>query len=132
MHNIHMDNQANVVQSTVGQFFNFQKIILLIVIVVLIITLTFIAMRIGKMKKSQPWPPAGSTCPDYWDISGTMCVPGADNVGLKGSCNVRKEMAGLSACGKKAWAEDCGIAWEGVTYAQTEASKKCGAPDSTI
>ena len=126
-----MDNyQPNVVQSTVGQFFNFQKIILIIVIVVLIITLTFIAMRIGKMKKSQAWPPIATTCPDYWDISGTKCVPGADNVGTKGSCNIQKEMAGLTTCGKKAWAMDCGIAWEGLTYAQSEASQKCGASNS--
>jgi hypothetical protein len=128
-----MENyQPNVVQSTVGQIFNFQKIVLIIVIVVLIITLAFIAMRIGKMKKTQTWPPVVSTCPDYWDISGTMCVPGADNVGTQGTCNIKKEMAGLTPCGKRAWADDCGIAWEGITYAQTETTQKCGASDITL
>jgi len=112
----------------------FQKIILTIAIVLLIGLLIMINMSLNNASESMIWPPVTTDCPDYWeDLSGngSQCF----NVKDIGTCNhpsldgnnnpvvsstknfTTTAYSGLNGlCEKQKWANNCGVAWDGITY----------------
>ena len=112
-------------KSNIGSF---QKIILMLAIVVLFITLIIIAYAL-KQSKNANWPPIVPDCPDYWvsDLSGNNII--CKNVKNLGTCKPPRGMSNLvmnfnthpytgsnGNCAKYTWANNCNIAWDGLTY----------------
>jgi hypothetical protein len=119
----------------------FQRIILIIAIIILIISLIIIGLSIRSSKKNTAWPPVVPNCPDYWFIDGsgnnTKCV----NVKDLGSCkpplgtkhlsmnfNVAPYVGSNGNCAKYTWANNCGLAWDGINYGVTN---PCGDAKAT-
>ena len=107
---------------------SFQKIILIAAVVILIINLVVIALALNKSAQTN-WPPLVPNCPDYWlsDGSGNnitctniknlgVCKPesGSDHLVM----NFKKApfVGANSNCAKYTWANNCKIAWDGLTY----------------
>lgn len=107
----------------------FQKIVLVIMFILLIIIIVLVGITLYNKNANQSWPPNLGDCPDYWtDMSGNgeRCV----NVKDLGSCNgsvttgehlnmnfaVAPYIGSGGNCAKYNWANDCGIAWDGITY----------------
>jgi hypothetical protein len=73
----------------------FQKWVVLIAIILLVVSLILIALVLVNSKKSQPWPPVMSNCPDYWtDVKGDgsecrndLGVKGTATSGNSATCN---------------------------------------------
>lgn len=88
---------------------SFQKTVLIIALIVLSVMLFFIALAMKGLKKSQEYPPEVSECPDYWtkNISG-VCEPSL-NKNTSGSCQSYEKGD------KAAFAQSCGIEWDGLT-----------------
>jgi hypothetical protein len=121
---------------------SFQKIILIIMFILLIIILVLVGITLYKKKSNQAWPPNVGDCPDYWlDMSGNgaKCV----NVKDLGTCNgsvskgqhltmdfsAAPYVGSDGNCAKYSWANDCGIAWDGVTYG---VPNPCDASGNTV
>jgi len=112
-------------KSNIGSF---QKIILILAIVVLFITLIIIAYAL-KQSKNANWPPIVPDCPDYWvsDLSGNniicknvknlgTCKPPTGSSNLVMNFNTPPYTGSNGNCAKYTWANNCGIAWDGLTY----------------
>ena len=106
----------------------FQKFVLFSAIIILIIALVFIGTSLSYSTNSV-WPPMTPQCPDYWAIDGsgnnTTCI----NVKDLGTCPAQSGQAHLTMnfntsaftgsnelCSKYTWANNCGVAWDGITY----------------
>jgi len=106
----------------------FQKIILIVAVVILIINLIVIALALQKSKKSN-WPPIVASCPDYWlsDGSGNnitctniknlgVCKPQSGKKHLTMNFNNAPFTGANGNCAKYTWANNCKVAWDGLTY----------------
>ena len=107
---------------------DFKKKVIIFFLVLLVIILTIMAFTINKKQSNVKWPPYIANCPDYWiDLSsnGSMCY----NQHSLGTCsmpigNNKNTMDFTSEiytgsegdCNKKKWANNCGLAWDGITY----------------
>jgi hypothetical protein len=97
----------------------FQKVVSTIAIFVLIITLCFIGLSLYRQKNTLNYPPVVASCPDYWDISGNLCI-NSMNLG-KSNCNVPMDFttsqwnSNESKCNKYTWATKCNLTWDGIT-----------------
>ena len=113
-------------KSNIGSF---QKIILILAIVVLFITLIIIAYALKQSSKNANWPPIVPDCPDYWvsDLSGNniicknvknlgTCKPPTGSSNLVMNFNTPPYTGSNGNCAKYTWANNCGIAWDGLTY----------------
>jgi len=104
----------------------FQKIVLFAAIIILIISLVFIGIALSYSSDQQEWPPMIPECPDYWtmDASG-ICVNSKD----LGICpaqsgqdhlimnfNIPAFTGSNELCSKYTWAQQCKVAWDGITY----------------
>ena len=115
---------------------SFQKIVLIFFIVLFIFIIVFIGISLSKLKKSAPWPPLISQCPDFWialdsegNVSGNVSDSKCVNVKGLGSCkpkNGENELimdfnesiyTGTNGnCAKYNWAKQCNVSWDGITY----------------
>jgi hypothetical protein len=111
--------------NTIGSF---QKIILITAVVILIINLVVIALALNKSTKTN-WPPIVPNCPDYWlsDGSGNnitctniknlgVCKPESGSDHLVMNFNKAPFVGSNGNCAKYTWANNCKIAWDGLTY----------------
>jgi hypothetical protein len=107
---------------------SFQKIILIIAIVILIICLIVIGFSINNTKNNV-WPPVVPNCPDYWVIdrssNNTTCInikdlgtcpPLSGDKHLKMDFSVAPYIGSNGNCAKYTWANNCGLAWDGINY----------------
>ena len=114
------------IKSNIGAF---QKMILMVAIVVLFITLIIIAYSLKQSKNSDNWPPVVPICPDYWVSDGSgnnitctnvknlgKCKPSAGSKHLVMNFNNAPYTGANGNCAKYTWANNCGIAWDGLTY----------------
>jgi hypothetical protein len=113
----------NLVNGSMGSF---QQIILLIAFIILLIIFLFIGGSLAYASKNGTIPPDLPQCPDYWEIettaTGSQCV----NVQNLGTCPAASGDTNLSIdfssgnftdnCAKYTWANNCNIAWDGLTY----------------
>jgi len=107
----------------------FQKIILIIAFVVLFFTLIIISYSLQHSNRNTGWPPIVPKCPDYWssDTSGNnvictnvkdlgTCPPQQGNKHLIMNFNNAPFVGANGNCAKYTWANNCGVAWDGVNY----------------
>lgn len=92
---------------------SFQKTVLIIALIVLSVMLFFIALAMKGLKKSQEYPPEVSECPDYWtkNESGN-CTPSLNKNSGGDDCLTYTY---TGADDKAAFAQRCGIEWDGLT-----------------
>jgi hypothetical protein len=119
-------NLVNPIFGTYGTMGGFQKIILLIALMILLIILIFIGGSLAYASKSVDVSSNLPQCPDYWEIeqtdTGSKCV----NVQNLGTCPAASGDQYLSVdfssknftdnCSKYTWANNCNVAWDGLTY----------------
>jgi hypothetical protein len=123
---------------------NFYTIVLIVAVVSLILILTYIGIILKYGESSVVYPPHGTTCPDYWELSseGHCMIPLASekNVGslLEGGgiltaavtgntpgLNTSSRMInfnhndwkarGTEICTKREWALKHGVVWDGIS-----------------
>jgi hypothetical protein len=100
----------------------FQKLILIIALIVLLISLLFIGISI-HYSRNKTWPPSIPSCPDYWISEGTDKDAKCINVQNLGVCKAKTMnfnnapyVGSNGNCAKYTWANNCNIAWDGLTY----------------
>jgi len=98
----------------------FQKVVSTIAIFVLIVTLCFIGLALYHQKNTLNYPPVVASCPDYWDVSGNLCI-NSKNLG-KPNCNrpmdfttAQWSSSSTGTCTKYDWATKCNLTWDGIT-----------------
>jgi hypothetical protein len=100
----------------------FQKTVTTIAIVILIVSLSFIGIALYRAKYKSSYPPAIANCPDYWDVSGNLCLNKNINPPLGNStCSRQMDFttpgwSGRDAmCSKQKWARSCNLTWDGIS-----------------
>lgn len=97
----------------------FQKTVTTVAIVILILALCFIGIALYRAKYKATFPPAIANCPDYWDVSGNLCL-NSMNLG-NSKCNVPMDFTApswsgnTSLCQKQKWAKTCNLTWDGIS-----------------
>jgi hypothetical protein len=98
---------------------SFHLTTIVVALVILICILTFLGIQMSKSSNQAPFPPAMSTCPDYWTTNddGT-CTAGAKNLGSFSSGYTIKPSDLISngyslACSLKKWANSNSVVWDG-------------------
>ncbi len=117
---------GNLVNQFNGTMGGFQKITLLIAFIILLIIFLFIGSTLAYATKSGALPPDIPQCPDYWEIESTATGSQCVNVQNLGTCPSASGDANLSIdfssgnftdnCAKYTWANNCNVAWDGLTY----------------
>jgi hypothetical protein len=116
----------------------YYTIVLIIAVVGLVAALTFVGISLTNGKNKKVFPDYHLICPDYWDISGTVCYPSQFGVNLPspdkftGTMPVNHLGVKLSEgetqilsidigennwtgkCEKASWGKRNGIFWDGV------------------
>ncbi len=120
---------------------SFYSTVVLIAVIILIITLVWLGIELSKVGEEKDFPPAAAVCPDYWSQNGTECeIPLNEHPNNKGifddnggillnSTNTNgfgdttidmsneswKANGTTEKCNKRAWADQFGIVWDGVS-----------------
>ena len=107
----------------------FQKIVLISAIIALIVTLVIIGITLSYKKSNVVWPPMLPSCPDYWISDGSGNKAKCINVQDLGTCPAQSgaphqimDFTGANftgsngLCAKYTWANNCNVAWDGITY----------------
>jgi hypothetical protein len=97
---------------------SFQKITIIVSLSILVIMLLLVAYMMYRSQSTATWPPIVSECPDYFEVVGPQVC---NNVRSLGSCHGIisftdpgfQGSSGLKQ--KKAWAQNCGVVWDGIT-----------------
>jgi hypothetical protein len=96
----------------------FQSITVTVALSVLVLMLLFIGIMLYRSKLDEAWPPQIAECPDYFKVVG---LEQCNNVKNLGTCPGTTDFSGTEWQGKsglkkkKAWAQSCGVVWDGVT-----------------
>tara|TARA_Y100000768_G_scaffold384038_1_gene367300 strand:+ start:124 stop:522 length:399 start_codon:yes stop_codon:yes gene_type:complete len=105
----------------------FQKNVIYIATTILVILLVIITILIYKSLQNANFPAISNVCPDYWDLSGDICIPNIyQNVSNSGNCgwndcsnidiSVFNQLDENSAlCAKKHITQVCNLSWDGVS-----------------
>jgi hypothetical protein len=112
----------------------FQTTVLIIAIAILIFSLVVIGFMLKRSYTAQKWPPNLGSCPDYWDVSGNMCIPNtnginAGNAGSTGNTGIssfdytKPEYQGN--CNLYKWASTNNVIWDGINSGNGEKPAKC-------
>jgi hypothetical protein len=119
-------NLVNPILGTYGTMGGFQRITLLIAMIILVIILIFIGGSLAYASKNAPDAPLIAQCPDFWEIEETSAGPKCINVQNLGTCPAANGDKHLivdfnsgnftNNCSKYTWANNCNIAWDGLTY----------------
>ena len=112
-----------------GTFGGFQKMILTITLITLVIIFIFLVGSLIYAKKNDQSDRVLPQCPDYWEITESATGPKCVNSQDLGTCPAATGDAHLSLdfasgnytdnCAKYTWANNCNIAWDGITYGAT-------------
>ena len=119
-------NLVNTFNGTYGTIGGFQKIALMITLVILLAIFVFIAGSLVYASKNVVNTPILPQCPDFWEIEETETGPKCINVQNLGTCPAATGDTYLTVdfnsgnytdnCAKYTWANNCNIAWDGLTY----------------
>ena len=128
-------NLANTNSITIGSF---QKITAIVTCIILLVILIFIWGTLTYAKKGVPAGPIVPQCPDFWEIKETATGPKCVNVKEIGTClaaagDEYMTMDFNSAnftdnCAKYTWANNCNVAWDGLTYGVANPCLKPAVP----
>jgi hypothetical protein len=98
---------------------SFYLTVILIAVVMLIGILTYLGMQMAKASSEAPFPPAASTCPDYWTTNDDgSCTAGTKNLGIFSSGYTIKPQSlvttgGSLSCTLQKWANSNSVVWDG-------------------
>jgi len=116
----------NLVNSSNGAIGGFQQLTLLIAMGILLIILIFIGGCLAYASKNSIISPDLQQCPDFWEIEATATGSRCVNVQNLGTCPAASGDQYLSLdfssgnfadnCAKYTWANNCNVAWDGITY----------------
>jgi hypothetical protein len=116
-------NLANTSYIGIG---GFQKMTILITSAILLIIFIFIAGSLVYAPNNDQNAPIIAQCPDFWEIGGTDASSTCINVQDLGTCPAAAGDEHLTLdfnsgnftdnCAKYTWANNCNIAWDGLTY----------------
>jgi hypothetical protein len=116
-------NLVNTPGATMG---GFQKSVLMITFGLLLVIFIFMVGILVYAKKNDDNVPIVPQCPDFWEIEETDTGPKCVNVQNLGTCPAASGDEFLSVdfnsgnftdnCSKYTWANNCNIAWDGLTY----------------
>jgi hypothetical protein len=119
-------NLVNTFVGTYGTIGSFQKITLIITFIILLVIFIFIGSSLVYAKKNVANAPILPQCPDFWEIEETDDGPKCINVQDLGTCPGATGDEHLTVdfnsgnftdnCAKYTWANNCNIAWDGLTY----------------
>jgi hypothetical protein len=115
---------------------SFNRIVMIVAIGMLIISLAMIGIALKNQKNNVTFPPVISDCPDYYtsvknDEGSTLWCRKDNDLSTNNDDDCEffdnsptkyKGVGGL--CEKKKWADDCGVAWDGVTN-NPDSEKNC-------
>ena len=106
----------------------FYQSLLIGTVVSLIIVLAIMGVMLGNSISTQTYPPQYSSCPDYYTMStdGVTCTSNlniysnvTDDCKNKSFNTNNFNIGGTGPqsglCAKKTWANNCGVAWDGIT-----------------
>jgi hypothetical protein len=99
----------------------FQSTVMTVAIIFLIVSLCFIGLALYNQKYKSEFPPVIPNCPDYWDMSGNMCISHPKVGDRVSSCTAPMDFtlptwAGAGGkCAKYRWAKQCNLTWDGIT-----------------
>jgi hypothetical protein len=105
-----------------------------VAIVILIIALCGIGITLYMQKKNIKYPPVIANCPDYWDVSGNLCI-NSMNLG-NSQCHAPMNFTtaqwsgNSSMCKKKQWANSCDMTWDGISDRVDICDSDYGSGDS--
>ena len=116
-------NLVNSSNATIG---GFQKITVLIALMILLLIFLFLGGSLAYASKNGIVSPNLPQCPDYWEIestdTGSRCV-NVQNLGIcpaaSGDTNLSIDFSSgnfTDNCAKYTWANNCNVAWDGLTY----------------
>jgi hypothetical protein len=118
----------------------FYIIVLIIAIILLIVGLILVGVSLTRGSNTE-FPDYKYSCPDFWDVSGTLCIPSSLNVNIPSADKFKGDPSfiqhtGVSimksetdkrivnidtsdaywsgTCDKGSWAKRNGIFWDGV------------------
>jgi len=97
---------------------NFQKTVIIVATIALIVLLAIIGITLHYHKTNITFPPVTSKCPDYWDISGNLCLNTqnlGNNCGKSFKYTDNKYKGSRGDCEKAKFARHCDINWQGIT-----------------
>ena len=109
---------------------SFHKIVLTVATFILIVSLIALGIFFSKALFEDSFPPVVSDCPDYWDVNrddnnNPTCVNNSTINRGKGTSDCNDQNVDMFdrngsntnqiICTKKKWAQDCKIAWDGIT-----------------
>jgi hypothetical protein len=116
-------NLANANFVTIGSF---QKFTAMIALLLLLVIFIFISGSLVYAKKDVTDAPIVPQCPDFWEIEETDTGPKCVNVQNMGTCPAAAADDHLTMdfnaknfadnCAKYTWANNCNVAWDGLTY----------------
>jgi hypothetical protein len=119
-------NLANTVTGTSSGIGSFQKITVTITLLLLLVIFIFILGTLVYAKKNTSVVPILAQCPDFWEIEETATGPKCVNVQNLGTCPAASSDEHLTVdfsssnftnnCAKFTWANNCNVAWDGLTY----------------
>ena len=117
-----------ILSNSVTNIGGFQKTVLIVAIIFLIFNLVIISLGLNYSKKKN-WPPMVPNCPDYWVSDGSgenatcknvkdlgVCKPAEGDDHLIMNFNKAPFLGGDGNCAKYTWANNCKVAWDGITY----------------
>jgi hypothetical protein len=99
----------------------FQKSVTTVSIIILIIALCFIGIALYRQKYNSTYPPVIANCPDYWDVSGNLCVNSMNLGNTTKNCGGPMDFTtaqwnnNSSKCQKYQWAKGCNLTWDGIS-----------------
>ena len=119
-------NLANTTAGIYGGIGSFQKITVAIVFITLLVLFIFIGGSLAYAKKNVADTQILPQCPDFWEIEETDTGPKCVNVQDLGTCPAATGDEHLTVdfnsdnftdnCAKYTWADNCNVAWDGLTY----------------
>lgn len=97
----------------------FQKTVSTVAIIILIISLCFIGITLYRAKYNSEFPPTLANCPDYWDVSGNLCLNtmnlGKSNCALPMDFTQPNWSGKKGICNKYTWSKSCNLTWDGIS-----------------
>jgi uncharacterized membrane protein YraQ (UPF0718 family) len=99
---------------------SFQRKLIVISLIFLVVLLLLMGYVLYYLKKTSPWPPEISKCPDYWKQTGDGICQNTLNLG-NGKCENTMDFSssdwnGANGLKKKSeWAKNCGVIWDGIS-----------------
>lgn len=136
---VYRRNLVNFDNRTIGDF---QQITILLALIILVCILVFIGVCLAYASKNDTLSQDLPQCPDFWEIEATAKGSRCVNVQNLGTCPAASGDPHLSLdfsggnftdnCAKYTWANNCNVAWDGLTYGAENPCTVAAAAAATL